>query len=194
MNNLDNLINKKLCDIWQKQQQKAIKVLAVDEKICACFTGHRPKSLPLKNDGEMTLELANIAYKLKNLIIESINNGYTYYVSGLAHGVDLMSAEFVLELKQEYPFIKLECAIPYITQSSSYSEQDKIRYLKILNQADVITILNDDYKKGCLFKRNNYMINKSSLLIGVWNGKKSGTSNTINYANKKGIPCKLIMF
>lgn len=193
MDNLDIIIHKKLCDIWQKQQSKIIKPLVVDENICACFTGHRPQSLPL-NDNKVTIEFANIAYKLKNLIIESINNGYTYFVSGLAHGIDLLSAEFILELKQEYPFIKLECAIPYITQSNSYSLIDKKRYLEVLENADVITIINKDYKRGCLFKRNNYMISKSSLLIGVWNGKKSGTSNTINYANKKGIPCKLIMF
>ena len=194
MSELDILIQNKLYKILSKNKQNLIKNNAVDERICACFAGHRPQSLPYNSDNEMTVEMANIAYKLKNLIIESINNGYTYYISGLAHGIDMLSAEFVLELKQEYPFIKLECAIPYITQSSSYSQQDKKRYLNILNNADFITILCDDYKKGCLFKRNKYMISKSSLLIGVWNGKKSGTSNTINYANKKGIPCKLIMF
>ena len=191
---IDEQISQKLNNILQKQRQGITKNLAVDESICACFAGHRPQSLPIKEGEEMSVELANIAYKLKNLIIESISNGYTYYISGLAHGIDMLSAEFVLELKQEYPFIKLECAIPYLEQSSSYSVKDKKRYLEILNKADVITILNKEYKKGCLFKRNSYMISKSSLLIGVWNGKKSGTSNSINYANKKGIPCKLVMF
>ena len=190
MENIDYIIQNKLNEVCNH----AIKALDVDEKICACFTGHRPQSLPLENNGDMTLEFANIAYKLKSLIIECINNGYTYYVSGLAHGIDILCAEFVLELKQDYPFIKLECAIPHITQSSGYTKKDKERYLNILNKADVITVLSKDYTRGCMFKRNQYMIKKSSLLIGVWNGKKSGTSNTINYARKKGIPCKLIMF
>lgn len=191
MNEIDIQIATKLNSILSNQ---CLNTLEVDEKTCACFTGHRPKSLPLNEDGSMTIEFASIAYKLKNLIIESIKNGYTYFISGLAHGIDMLCAEFVLELKQEYPFIKLECAIPHISQSRFYSDVDKVRYLNILNKADDFKIISKEYKRGCMFLRNQYMTNKSSLLIGVWNGKKSGTSNTIDYANKKGIPCKLIMF
>ena len=35
------------------------------------------------------------------------------YHSGMAQGVDMYAAEIVLELKEKYPQITLECAIPY---------------------------------------------------------------------------------
>lgn len=31
------------------------------------------------------------------------------------------------------------------------------------------------------------MVDHSNLVIAVWNGKKSGTKNTIDYANRHGI-------
>ena len=35
-------------------------------------------------------------------------------------------------------------------------------------------------------KRNMYMVNKSDLIIGVWNEKPSGTSITLDYAKSVG--------
>ena len=34
-------------------------------------------------------------------------------------------------------------------------------------------------------KRNEYMVDNSDYVIAVWNGKPSGTENTVKYANKK---------
>ena len=80
-------------------------------KTC-CFTGHRPKSLPFGYD-----EGAEGCKRLKALLTESIEkqiteNGVTHFISGMAMGVDIYAAEAVLELKEKYPHITLECAIP----------------------------------------------------------------------------------
>ena len=84
-------------------------------KTC-CFTGHRPKSLPFGYD-----EGAEGCKRLKALLTESIEkqiteNGVTHLISGMAMGVDIYAAEAVLELKEKYPHITLECAIPCETQ------------------------------------------------------------------------------
>lgn len=50
--------------------------------------------------------------KLKQLIKESISNGYLYFISGLALGFDIFAAEMVLEIKKEYPKIKLIAVLP----------------------------------------------------------------------------------
>lgn len=34
-------------------------------------------------------------------------------------------------------------------------------------------------------KRNEYMVDNSNYFIAVWNGKPSGTGNTVKYAKKK---------
>ena len=43
------------------------------------------------------------------------------------------------------------------------------------------------YFRACYQKRNEFMVDHSNLVIAVWNGKKSGTKNTIDYANRHGI-------
>ena len=35
-------------------------------------------------------------------------------------------------------------------------------------------------------KRNEYMVNNSDYVIAVWDGKPSGTGNTVRYAESKG--------
>ena len=35
-------------------------------------------------------------------------------------------------------------------------------------------------------KRNKYMVDNSQIVIAVWNGKPSGTANTVKYAREQG--------
>ena len=77
---------------------------------CA-FTGHRPKGLGYPESDE---RCAALKEKLRSLIIRMIEEkGVTHFISGMAQGVDMYAAEIVLELKEKYPQITLECAIPY---------------------------------------------------------------------------------
>ena len=41
-------------------------------------------------------------------------------------------------------------------------------------------------------ERNEYMVKHSSVLIACYNGKPSGTANTIRFAKEKGIKLKII--
>ena len=47
------------------------------------------------------------------------------------------------------------------------------------------------YPKAMYFRtyqrRNEFMVDHSNLVIAVWNGEKSGTKNTIDYAERKGV-------
>ena len=158
----------------------------------ACFTGHRPKSLPWiesTNDAQYLL----LKNKLKEKIIDAIDTGVTHFISGMAEGVDLLAAELVLDLKWDYPFISLECAIPFIGQQQRYYQNNYERYQRIIERADKVTILSNQYFKGCLFERNKYMIDNSSILIAVFNGVKTGgTFQTIALAKKKNLEIWLV--
>ncbi len=39
---------------------------------------------------------------------------------------------------------------------------------------------------NCMQERNRYMVNASSLVIALFNGKNGGTQKTIEYAEKQG--------
>ena len=153
-----------------------------------CFTGHRPKALPWKedeNDIRCTALKSKIRREAENLIVEQ---GCEYFISGMAQGSDMICAEVILALKNIYPHIKLECAIPNRAFTSSWANADIRRYTSILTRADNIKFISEKraYSLSDLMLRNIYMVDNSDIIIAVYiNGESGGTRNTINYAESK---------
>jgi len=156
------------------------------DKTC-CSTGHRPQKLPWgfnENDNRYIIAKK----KTRNALLTAISKGYLYFISGMALGFDIMFAEVVLELKEEYPNIKLICIIPCEDQSNIWNKMQQARYHKILAQADYTHCLYKTYKENtnCMIERNNYMLNISSLVIALFNGKNGGTKRTLDTAKAQG--------
>lgn len=80
--------------------------------------------------------------------------------------------------------ITLECAIPCETQAVKWNERDRDIYYDSLSKSDKETFLQQKYTSDCMQKRNEYMVDNSDYVIAVWNGKSSGTCNTVKYARK----------
>ena len=157
-----------------------------------CFTGHRPNKLPWRYS-EKGIRFFFFRRKLREPILNAINDGYDYFISGMALGIDMLCAEIVLELKKKRPNIKLECAIPCLNQTAKWNVQSKVRYNNILKQADKITYVSDcNYYNCCMAKRNKYMIDNSSMLIAVYNGREGGTKQTIEMAKKANLKLVLL--
>ena len=157
-------------------------------KIC-CFTGHRPKTLPWghdENDLRCVSFKSKVRFTLENLIVE---RGYNKFISGMAMGADMICAEIVLSLKNIYPYIKLECAVPNYAFTENWADDDVRRYSSILTRADNIRMVNVGkvYSIKDLMLRNIYMVDASELVIAVYiDGESGGTKNTIDYAIKTG--------
>ena len=151
----------------------------------ACFTGHRPQTLTYLWD-EQSKESVKLKDDIKRAIVELIEKyGVVHFISGMAIGVDMISAEIVLELKENHPEITLECAIPCETQANKWTEKYRNRYFSIIEMSDKETLLQTHYTNDCMMKRNKYMVDKSDYVIAVWNGDASGTGNTVKYAKDK---------
>ena len=46
----------------------------------------------------------------------------------------------------------------------------------------------EGYRPSCFEIRNQWMVNHAAKVIAVFNGQKSGTKDTIDYARKAGLP------
>lgn len=148
----------------------------------ACFTGHRPQSLMCGFD-ETHPACIKIKNQLERLIIGLIEKkNVTHFISGVALGVDTWAAEIVLELKDDYPNITLEAAIPCRSQADRWNIVSKKRYNRLLLLCDKVTYVNEAYTKNCMMERNIYMVDNSDYVVAVWNGKPSGTGKTVEYA------------
>ena len=144
-----------------------------------CFTGHRPDKIDLgENDIKPILEKA---------IDEAIANGYITFITGMAMGTDIWAAEIVLERKKTNKELHLICALPHPGFENRRSMTEKMRFNKILKKADLVKEINNHYFTGCYQVRNEWMVDRSNLVIAIFNGQKSGTKNTIDYAKRKGI-------
>ena len=144
-----------------------------------CFTGHRPDKMELSEKEVKPL--------LKKAIEEAILKGYVTFITGMAMGTDIWAAEIVLEQKKKNKDLHLICALPHPDFESRRSSVEKMRFNRIIKNADLVKEINDRYFAGCYQVRNKWMVDKSNLVIAVFSGQKSGTKNTIDYAKRKGI-------
>lgn len=150
------------------------------EKEFTCFfTGHR--RLP-KNKQEQIKELLKIT--IKNLIEDK---GVECFIAGGALGFDTLAAQTVIELKEEYPFIKLYLYLPCNDQSRLWTAEDKYMWRLIMTKADGYKYVTDGpYVDGCMQKRNYKMADDALYGIAYCALARSGTGATVNYAEEHG--------
>jgi len=153
-------------------------------KICA-FTGYRTKKLYEAMGGaEFLPELKD---KLRAEIDELIDNDFSVFWCGMALGSDMLFAETVLEFKRKYPRVKFNAAIPCLGQDKAWNERQREKYSYLLENANEVKLVsNSDYYDGCMQLRNRFLVDNCDLLLAVFDGKKGGTMQTVEYAKKQG--------
>lgn len=143
-----------------------------------CFTGHRdiePERYDCINEC------------LKETIIKLIKKGVRYFGTGGALGFDTMAALTLLDLKKEYPHIKLILVLPCITQTNHWQQKDIDIYEDIKSKCDKYVYTSENYSKGCMFKRNRHLADNSGYCICYLIKNSGGTAYTVNYARNKGL-------
>jgi len=173
--------------LFKKEKETTL----ISKENTACFTGHRPKYLPWHYD-ESKQSCIDFKRDLKETLKGAINYGITHFISGLALGIDMICAETIIELKKEFKGITLEGAVPCPNQDARWNAESKKRYAKLLKNCDYVHIVCPEYTDDCMNIRNKYMVDKSSVVIAIWNGKPSGTGNTVRFAKENGCKIKII--
>ena len=137
-----------------------------------CFTGHR--SIPAD-------KLEYVRGELRREIEAAIADGYTHFISGFADGVDQLAAALVLEQQRIHPNLHLEAAIPYRNRVKALLAKPGAKAL--LEGCTIVAVRQEDYSRDCFMLRNRYMVQNSSRLIAVYDGRPTGgTMQTIGFA------------
>lgn len=148
-----------------------------------CFTGHRDIAQDEKQE---------IKRQLERILRSLIGKGIRYFGSGGARGFDLMAADVVLQLKKEFPHIRLIMVLPCRDQTRGWKGEDTRHYERILTQADKVVYLQEKYSPGCMQKRNRHLVNHSSVCVAYCTRNTGGTAYTLRYACKKGVRIVLL--
>ncbi len=153
---------------------------------CCAFTGHRPKKFPWGYD-EADARCVALKKALAEQIGKLVDAGYTDFLSGMAEGTDTWASLAVLALKKENPALKLHCVLPCKGQADKWSTSARELYFSILEWADFVVYVSQEYSKGCMLKRNRYLVDHAACLLAVYNGEwRGGTAMTVRYARKVG--------
>ena len=144
-----------------------------------CFTGHRV--IPEPQKGELLKCLEEI---VRNLYI---TDGITTFYTGGALGWDTLAARAVIEVRKELPDVRLILVLPCKDQAKRWKAADREVYDSLKASADEVACLAEHYYRGCMFLRNRYLVDHSSVCVCYQTKDSGGTAYTVKYARKKGL-------
>lgn len=151
----------------------------IRENSC-CFTGHRV--IPAR-------DLLPLRAGLRREVERLSHDGMDIFMAGGALGFDTLAAQEVLRVQAEsYPAIHLVLVLPCLGQESKWSRQDAAVYRELLRRASEVIYTGDVYERGCMFRRNRYLVDHSSRCVCYDSGRgRGGTAYTVQYAKRQGL-------
>lgn len=117
--------------------------------------------------------------KLKNVIKTAIDNGADLFLNGGMGDFDYICARIVKSLQNEYPQIRSELVIPYLTF--------KPRSMDCFDSSVYPDGFEKYHFKAAIIARNKWMVNQSQIAICYVDHDWGGAIKTFEYAVKKGL-------
>lgn len=144
-----------------------------------CFTGHRPAKLPWGYN-ESDPRCVKLKERIADAVLLAYQEGYRHFLCGMAQGCDLYFCEAVLALRERYPEVTVEAAIPCPTQADAWPEAERDRYRELVARCDMETMVSDTYSSTCMQRRDRYMVDHAMLLIAAFDGTPAGPATRWN--------------
>ena len=132
-----------------------------------------------------------------DIITAAYDKNFKTYICGGAIGFDALATQCVLNAKVIHQDITLVMALPFEGQEKKWPTATQETYHSLLSQADSIVHVDSTngmdatpgYSARKMFIRNEYMVNRSDVLVACISDQATpGSSHCVDYAIKKGIP------
>ncbi|WP_423189381.1 DUF1273 domain-containing protein [Alkalibacterium sp. f15] len=134
-------------------EEKLIKNLYV--------SGYRSFELSIFSADDPKIDYIKKFFKRK--LIEYIEQGMEWVIISGNLGTELWMGEVALDLKADYPELKLALLLPYTSFSSKWNEVNQMYYNSIVERADYINYTsNQDYANPGQLKNNQKFIVKNT--------------------------------
>jgi len=126
------------------------------ENITCCFTGQR--DISENKCKQLPIRLAKEIGKL-------IDCGVERFYTGGSSVFDIMSAEVVLKLREEFSHIKLIFVLSCREQARGLRGERMETHKKILRKADEVICTSESYDSQCAYRRSRYMVENSGFCV-----------------------------
>lgn len=162
---------------------------------CAIIS-HRPTRFKFKYN-ENNTGCKRLKKRLHDQFIFLYEQGVRRFLIGGSLGVDIWSGEILLKLKEqpEYSDIELVLVLPHQGHDSRWDQRNKTRLAFLLAHCGEHVTVGTQASAESHYKRNRYMADHSDCLLAVYDNVRtvrSGTGQTVQYAEKMGRPIILI--
>jgi len=143
----------------------------------ACVTGHRRLARPEETRAALAAALDR-----------AIEEGFAAFHVGMALGTDQMAAELLAGRA------RVVAVIPCDEYDHLWPAGVRENYRRLLGLVDEVVLYpGGPYAPWKPHARNRWMVDRSGLVIAVYDGRKwGGTYGTVEYARWRGVPVWLV--
>lgn len=158
------------------------------------ITGHR-KIVPVGWVGSPWPDNPNVIKHHEQIVNILASSCYTFsnvtqdstFITGMAIGADQLFASAVLSLKQRGLLCNLIAAVPFKGQESKWPQKSKNLYYSILECCDMVQYVSEPgYEAWKMQRRNEWMVDRATSVIALWDGSSGGTRSCAEYAKRQG--------
>ena len=143
-----------------------------------CFTGHR--NIPAATAARMPALLGRVISSL-------CARGATTFRAGGAMGFDTVAALKVLDMKAEFPHLRLELILPCRDQTRGWDDMSIKTYHYIISHADAHRYLYETYVDGCMLARDRELVRGADVCVAYCARSHGGTAYTYTHAMREGL-------
>ncbi|MGZ0052532.1 DUF1273 domain-containing protein [Brevibacillus gelatini] len=125
---------------------------------------------------------AIIKTALKRQLTRFLAEGLEWVIISGQLGVEMWAAETVLELKKEYPRLKLAVITPFLNQEEKWKEETQDYYRHIVMQADYLNSVYQTPYQGVwqLQEKDKFLLAHSDGLLLVYDEENEGSPKYLN--------------
>lgn len=112
----------------------------------------------------------------KELIVR-LDEGLEWVIVSGQYGVELWAAEVVLDLKDDFPHLKLAVITPFLNHEKNWKDEKQDFYNMVISMADFVdAVSKQDYVGPWQFKKTNeFLMNNSDGLLIVYDDENEGS-------------------
>ncbi len=139
-------------------------------------TGYKAHELGIFSDDHPGLPIIKAALRIRmSQLIEEKSIEWVL-ISGQT-GVELWAGETTLDLRDEYPDLKLAVLTPFLEQESKWKEPTQDYYNMIMAEADFVeSITSRPYENPSQLKaKNEFLIRKSNAMLVLYDEETRGS-------------------
>ena len=117
-------------------------------------------------------------------LIPLLEQEVRYFGVGGALGFDTLVAEKLLELRGQYPQIRVILVLPFRDYQSRWTAAQQARAARIESRVDKVVYCCDAPSREAFLARDRHLVDGSAYCIGCCTRAAGGTAYTLRYAER----------